>query len=167
MLSDDGVILTCLYSFCIEYYIQFGGGVGLSISASYWLGLRCLIYERRDCGHSPYVTGGDNSLYKVMWLCDRGLELGAGKNPTIPSGSLWLQALTQPYQASFHGPLPHKHVHLFMPNRIIICTFRHSQLLYTSYEFLNHVTSDPIDALYNKYSLRSRYGISTEHIIDS
>lgn len=37
-----------------------------------------------------------------------GLVLGAVKAPTVPSGSPGLLALVQPYQASSHGPPPHK-----------------------------------------------------------
>ena len=48
MLSDDRVILTHLYYFCIGSYIQFWSGVGLREGASYWLGLRCLIYMKKD-----------------------------------------------------------------------------------------------------------------------
>jgi hypothetical protein len=48
MLSDDRVILTQLCYFCIGSYIQFWSGVGLREGASYWLGLRCLIYMKKD-----------------------------------------------------------------------------------------------------------------------
>ena len=36
---------------------------------------------------SASVTDGHISLYQGLWLCDRGLESGAGKAPTIPSVS--------------------------------------------------------------------------------
>ena len=53
MLSDDRVILTHLYSFQMGSYTQFGGGLGLTAGVSYWLGLRCLIYIRRDLWAPP------------------------------------------------------------------------------------------------------------------
>ena len=73
MLSDDGVILTHLYSFCIGSYVQFWGGVGLTASASYWLGQRCLIYMKKGLGVLPHGVDGHDSLYGELWLHDRGL----------------------------------------------------------------------------------------------
>ena len=57
------------HSFWTGSYIQFGGGLDLTAGASYWLGLRCLIYMRRDLWvlHMP---DDHNSLYGGcgVWL---------------------------------------------------------------------------------------------------
>jgi hypothetical protein len=62
--------------------------------------------------HFPYMTDGYKSRGaraggQIMWLHYGGLVPGAGKVPTVPSGSPGLlKPLAQPYQVSSHGPPP-------------------------------------------------------------